>query len=322
MSIASADPTPLPSILVIGESVLDVVVTADGRHHPHPGGSPLNVAVGLGRLGDDVRLLTSIGHDDAGDILRAHLRGSGVQLHTGTAVVGSSSSATARLGADGAARYEFAVTWDLSDHACAGSAPIVHTGSIATALEPGASQVGRLLDEARPTSLVTFDPNIRPSLVGEHSTHLRRTEEFFALADVVKLSDEDAAWLYPGLPPQAVVDRVLAFGPALVALTLGGAGSIVASSTHHDERAASAPRVVDTVGAGDSFMAGLIHGLTDLMRDPVADLDTLRSGTALDASTIGRLADLASACSAVTVQRSGADLPWRDDLVDVLGAPA
>jgi fructokinase len=300
-------------VLVVGESILDVVVDGDGSRKPVPGGSPMNVAVGLGRLGNDVRLITSLGSDDAGDLIRKHLSASGVALHPNSPTTARTSTATATIGGDGAADYDFAIDWALPETHLTASASIVHTGSIAAICEPGATRVRRLLTDLRPAALVTFDPNIRPALAGDHQKRVSDIEDFFALADVVKLSDEDAGWLYPGLNGDDVIEHILSFGPAMVGLTLGAHGAVLATKGHRTIQQAMAPHIVDTVGAGDAFMAGLIHGLADSLATTGAPPTHMRSACLVGADSLSRIAHLASLCSAVTVQRAGADLPrWSD----------
>jgi fructokinase len=300
-------------VLVVGESILDVVVDGDGNRTPVPGGSPMNVAVGLGRLENEVRLITSLGSDDAGDLIRKHLSASGVALHPNSATTARTSTATATIGGDGAADYDFTIDWALPETHLTASASIVHTGSIAAICEPGATGVRRLLTDLRPAALVTFDPNIRPALAGDHHKRVSDTEDFFALADVVKLSEEDAGWLYPSLNSDDVIDHILSFGPTMVGLTLGAHGAVLATKGHRTIQQAMAPHIVDTVGAGDAFMAGLIHGLADLLATTDAPPTHMRSARLVDADSLSRIAHLASLCSAVTVQRAGADLPrWLD----------
>lgn len=307
----------MTGFLVIGEALVDVVRDRDGSVTERPGGSPLNVAVGLGRLGRDVRLLTSLGGDARGDVVSAHLAASHVVVESAGRAGVATSSATAVIAADGSARYEFDLDWDLRE-APTPQAAVVHTGSLAAALAPGDEVALRAVAVARGSSLVSFDPNIRAALMRPHRAQVPRTERFFAVADVVKLSDEDAEWLYPGVPTDAVVDRILALGPALVSITLGAAGALVATRNHRSRRSADSTGLVDTIGAGDSFMAGLLHGLAGhLERD---GLCAVRDGGVLTRDALESLADLASACSSITVRRRGADLPWASELAGVVGS--
>ncbi|MEN2741647.1 PfkB family carbohydrate kinase [Microbacterium sp. X-17] len=150
-----------PEILVIGEALIDIVREADGTTSRLPGGSPTYVAVGLSRLGHSVTELTSLGDDDDGMILRTHLHDSGVRIHLKSRINDYTSRAEVDLTAAGEADLEFAVTWAIPDSIRWDSYDIVHTGSIALALEPGASSLLNLLRHRPKHVLLTVDPNVR-----------------------------------------------------------------------------------------------------------------------------------------------------------------
>jgi fructokinase len=215
--------------------------------------------------------------------------------------------ATAHLGADGAATYEFDLTWDLAPDAAARPGTlVVHTGSVAAVLEPGASAVRRVLDDARSTATVTYDPNVRPTLMGTPDDVRDRIEDLVATSDVVKVSDEDLLWLYPGADLDEVASRWQAAGPALVVVTLGGDGAFARTRTGRVDVAAPRVTVADTVGAGDSFMGALVHGLWD------ADLLGAGRRPALAAVTADTLTTVLDRCvrvAAITVSRAGANPP-------------
>ena len=293
-----------PRFLVVGEALVDVIHGPEGAV-AHPGGSPTNVAVGLARLRHDVRELCYLGDDDYGALLRAHLQAAGVREEPGALVAPASSVADVRLDAAGDAHYDFSVLWDAPtaiEWAPGGEAvDVVHAGSIALALEPGAGHVLELL-RGRPAGVrVTIDPNVRPAFLPRKGA-AARLEPFFALADLVKLSDEDAEYLYPGLAPEMVLDHVLDLGPSIVAVTRGAAGAVLATAGEEVEVPAAADRVVDTVGAGDSFMAALVSA--------VADAGDWNPGLA----RLEQYARFASRASGITVSRAGPDLPTRAEL--------
>jgi fructokinase len=284
-------------VLVVGEALIDIV---DGEEIL--GGSPANVALGLGRLGVGVDLLTAIGADDRGDRIIDHLGRSGVTVLPESRSLERTSTARATIGPDGSATYDFDIEWRVPVTA-ADEHDIVHVGSIACFLEPGADAVVTLARRAAARgATVTFDPNIRPDLLGGTDA-LHRVEELAKIASVVKLSDEDAAHLYPGLSVDAVVDRLLTLEPRIVAVTEGGAGAVIASADGRVRVAAPKVTVVDTVGAGDTFMASL-----------VASLPALPDGL-LRAAELEPVLRRCVAAAAVTVSRAGADLPWRDEVV-------
>lgn len=297
--------------LIVGEALVDVVVSPDGVSATHPGGSPANVALGLGRLGRDVELLTSLGDDPHGELVRAHLEASGVQLAAG-APAAHTSVATATIDAEGVASYDFDLAWALPGKAVTRPTPtVVHTGSIAAVLEPGGSDVEALLRAARATSTITYDPNARPSLMGDPASALRRIEAFVELADVVKVSDEDLEWLMPGVDPLDAARQWAAANTALVVVTRGGEGSIAVAAGEVIDVPPVRVQVVDTVGAGDSYMAGLIDGLWE------AGLLGAQRREALAAAPRDVIADVLGRCgriAAITVSRAGANPPTTAEL--------
>jgi fructokinase len=258
-------------VLVIGESLIDVV---DGVEHP--GGSPMNVAYGLARLGEKVRLLTSLGHDDRGEAIDRHVTAAGVEIVPASFGSERTATATVRVDAAGVASYDFDIRWQLPEVRPTDGgnrladelamADIVHTGSIAAFLAPGADVVREMLQEARKRrALVSFDPNIRAALVGPHAGAASRFEELARLADLVKLSDEDAAWLYPDASVDRVLDMVLALGPALAVVTRGADGAVLATESVRVTVPGVEAEVIDTIGAGDSFMSALVSGVARML---------------------------------------------------------
>jgi len=300
-----------PRVLVIGEALVDVV-RRDGEEVAHPGGSPLNVAVGLQRLGVPATLHSTFGADPHGVAIAQHLEASGVSVTATTVGDGETSVALAEIGEDGAASYTFSIDWDPAPlDVPEGFFTAVHTGSIGAALEPGATVVERLLTRLRPTATVTFDPNVRPQLMGDPDDARTRIERLIGLADVVKASDEDLGWLYPDATVAESMQRWLALGPGLVVVTRGadGADALAAGGAVHVPAAATT--VVDTIGAGDSFMAGLIAALGDRAVLGGAERARLRS---LSRSDIAEVVGFAVRCAAITVSRPGADPPTREEL--------
>jgi fructokinase len=303
-----------PRALVVGEALVDVVRRTDGSVAEHPGGSPMNVAIGLGRLGRGVDLLTWLGDDARGDAVRRHLEASAVRVLSGDTSPASTSVATANLDADGVATYDFDLAWDLParwDEPVVDPI-VVHTGSIAAVLAPGGSAVVRLVAAHRASSTITYDPNLRPALMGTPETTRPRVEALVALSDVVKVSDEDLEWLHPGVAPTEIAEEWSRLGPGLVVVTNGGDGAF-AHTAGGVRLIIPAPRVevADTVGAGDSFMAGLIDGLWSAgllgahRRGALADVD---------AATLQRVLARCARIAAITVSRAGANPPSSTEL--------
>ncbi|MBT2512441.1 carbohydrate kinase [Arthrobacter sp. ISL-30] len=290
-----------PDVIVIGEALVDVVTTSKGTIE-HPGGSPANVAYGLGRLEVSTALLTSIGDDERGAAIERHLSTAGVALLPGSRTQGRTASATATLAADGSAHYDFDIAWDLKPVTPAYLPKVLHTGSIASFLAPGAAVVKGLLEQAHRECLVTYDPNIRPALLGSHAEALAIFEELVPLTDVVKLSDEDAQWLYPGQQPKEAAARILGLGAGLAVITLGSEGSLLATPATQLHVPSVRTTVADTIGAGDSYMAALIYGLL------------CRSTDGLAPSVLETLGRTASKAAAITVSRPGANPPTVEEL--------
>jgi fructokinase len=293
-------------VLVVGEALTDVVTSPDGQHREHPGGSPANVAVTLGRLGHRPVFATALGRDDRGRRIIEWLESSGVVLAGSSETVGPTSVAASRLGPDGGATYEFALAW-APELPPVGSAQLVHVGSIATLLEPGADEVLRLVQEARDTATVVYDPNLRPTICPDRVSVRRRVEQLVLLADAVKASDEDLAWLYPDEAFEAVLRRWADAGPALVVGTRGADGALLVTRSAESAVPGRPVDVVDTIGAGDAFMGGLIHGLLDAELDGA---DQRASLHAAPAHVLEAMVTFAAEVAAATVARAGANPPW------------
>ena len=304
-----------PHILAIGEALIDVVMTYEQPDFPVeiPGGSPANVALTLGRLNRPVALATWIGLDERGRLIDFHMNDSDVHVTAASRGASHTSTALARLDESGAASYTFDLEWAPTPPIkVPPTAQILEAGSISAIIEPGASAVLDALARGREHALVCFDPNARPSIMGEPEAALASLERFIALADVVKVSDEDIEWLTGGAPIDEVVDRWLGMGPSLVVVTRGKHGSDVATASglRFTKTPADVP-VVDTVGAGDSFMGGIIDAMWGMGLRGGEARETLRT---LPEEQVRAIIDRASAVSDVTVSRKGANPPWAHEL--------
>ncbi|WP_392667765.1 carbohydrate kinase [Streptomyces sp. LN785] len=305
----TADPLDAPDplgFLVIGECVADIVRLPHEADRVHPGGSPANVAYGLARLGRCSTLLTQLGPDDGGRLIADHLTSAGVVLRTDGSTAPTPAASVA-LDAGGRPAYTFDITWTLSAVVPERPPHHVHTGSIAAVMEPGAATVVAAVESLRTTATVSYDPNVRPALMGDHATAVRRVERCVALSDVVKASDEDLDWLYPGRSTESVAAEWLATGgPALVLVTLGADGAL--AFTPGARAVVGAPRteVVDTVGAGDAFMSGALHALAAHGLLGSAGRAGLH---AIDPVTVTDVLRHAAASAALTVARAGANPP-------------
>lgn len=301
-----------PLIAVIGEALIDL--SGAGDDDPwlaRPGGSPYNVAIGLARLERSAAFVGRFSRDPLGAILREHAQRSGVDLTYAVAAPEPTTIAVVEL-VDGIAEYRFGVegTADFcwTDGELAGipdEVGVVHFGSLASWLGPGDAAIARCVERRRETALISYDPNVRPSLQPDREAARRQVAAGVALADLVKTSADDLAWLYGDADPADVARSWLARGASLVVVTSGGDGSAAYTSKHAVHRPVRPVQVVDTVGAGDAFMAGLLDALTD---GGTVTRDSLR---ALDAGALAELLDAAALVAALTCGRAGANPPRR-----------
>jgi len=299
--------------LVIGEALIDVVRHPDGSETSLPGGSPANVALGLGRLGKQVELLTWIALDENGRTIREHLETAGVTLVRGSESAIHTPVARAFLDDSGAANYDFDLTWALSPGAALTRKPIVvHTGSIAAVMSPGAASVRSIVENSRESATITYDPNVRPALMGNRVTALKQIEQLVELSDIVKVSDDDLDWLDPERPPNVLARRWLEMGPAIVVVTRGemGATIFIGDGRKIDATAPQVP-VADTVGAGDAFMSGLIDGLWS-QGYLGAENRLMLPEVTTDVATY--VLNRSVGIAAITVSREGADPPTKEEL--------
>ncbi|MEX0426684.1 PfkB family carbohydrate kinase [Nocardioides sp. DS6] len=285
--------------LVVGEALVDVV-RRGAEVVEYPGGSAANAAVALARLGRPVRLWTAYAGDAGGAVLDHHLTEAGIRLATDPHVLDRTPSATATIGATGAASYVFDVDWRLADAPATDTARFVHVCSWGPVLEPGAGRVRDLLSTTAAT--VTYDVNVRPAVTGVGPGLAEAVERTAALAQLVKASDEDLEVLYPGYGLEEAAARLRALGPRAVVVTRGAEGA-----TWFGAQVVSVGAmpvlVADTIGAGDTFGAALLDALWD---DDLATISQER---------IAAVLRHAVRAAAVTVSRPGADPPYASELL-------
>lgn len=305
-----------PRVLCLGEALIDVVIRPESTVE-HVGGSLLNVAAGIATLGDDASICAWWGKDKRGDRLAEWATSSGVTIVEGVDAAEKTAVAYARLDADGRATYEFDLEWRVPPIADLSQYGHLHTGSIAATLEPGGSHVVDVVRQLRRHGTVSYDPNVRPALMVAPDQVVGRVEEIIAMTDVLKASDEDIAWLYPEVPVEDVMRRWIKAGPSMVVVTRGpwGAYALLAGNRdmlHVDQMTV---KVGDTVGAGDSFMAGLVSGLLDagFIGSPQARERLRGAGW----SDVQPALHRAVVTSALTVSRSGAYAPTKAEVEEV-----
>ena len=305
-------------ILCCGEALIDMLPgrTAQGAEafSPHCGGAVFNTAIALGRLGAPVSFFAGISTDFFGDQLRRALAESQVGLDHLRISDRPTTLAFVRL-TNGQASYAFFDENSAGRMLSEADLPVsddtieaLHFSCLSLVPEPCGSTYETLLRRECSRRVIMLDPNIRVSFIKDKPKHLQRMRRMMAMADIVKLSDEDLAWFGENGEHDEIASRWLAAGPKLVVITGGARGATGYTIRHKVEAAAPRVAVVDTVGAGDTFNAGLLAALREaglLDKHGIAEIDQARLHAAL--STAARAA-------AVTCSRAGANPPWRNEL--------
>jgi fructokinase len=308
-----------PVLTVIGEALVDVVRDpASGRYREAPGGSPFNVAIGLARLGNRTSLMARLSDDRYGLLLRSTAAAEGVDLRAAPRAAERATVATATVDAGGQVTYEFDMDgtadwqWTAAElRELSPATELLHFGSIASWTPPGAARVAELVGELRTGDnvLISYDPNIRPAVFGGRDGGIEVVERSVRDAHVVKASREDVEWLYPEIATDDVAARWSRLGARLVVVTDGAEGATAYLGTRPPlRRPGRHVTVVDTIGAGDAFTAGLITGLVRRRLYRNGRLEGIPDGTLAD------IVDEAVLVSAITCEREGADPPRLDEL--------
>jgi len=300
-------------IVVCGEALIDMIQNGDGTQRAAPGGGPFNTARALARLGVATAFLGRLSTDKFGRELADLLVADGASLELASVGPEPTTIALADVDPKGLADYEFVIQGTSAPNLIPEMLPArlgpevsaLHLGTLGLVLEPMASTLVELVSREREGRLVMLDPNIRVGLVDE-GEYRERLAAVVAASSILKASDTDLAWLYPECSYENAADRVLDEGVPLVVVTLGAVG---AYGAHRDQRihvAAPPVHVVDTIGAGDAFGAGLLAWLDDhsLIRpSPSLSEDQLRSAL-----------EYACLAASLTCSRAGADPPWKRDM--------
>jgi fructokinase len=306
-------------VVVIGEAIVDLVPAGQGRSFTaSPGGSPYNVAIGLARLGLSTTLMARLSDGQLGRILREHAAAEGIRLDAAPHARELATLAVVSVDDDARASYDFYADgtadwhWTAGEISRAPEAPaVLHFGSLASWTPPGDERICLLAQRMRDRGdvLVSYDPNVRPGLLRDRDHARQLVERNVRLAHLTRASAEDIGWLYPGESTDKVAQRWLGLGSAVVAITDGGSGAY-AFTTHGDTIRRPAPpvAVVDTVGAGDAFTAGLIASLIRRNQHSPAQLRASR------AAELSGALDEAILVASLTCQRAGADPPTSREL--------
>ena len=304
-------------ILCAGEALIDMLpretVAGEAAFAPHAGGAVFNTSIALGRLGVPTQFYSGISTDLFGTVLTDALTASNVDASLAHRSDAPTTLAFVKL-IDGHATYAF---YDENtagrllpvDSLPATAADAVFLGGISLAVEPCAGTYAALLKQESASKVTMIDPNVRPTFIKDEATYRARMAEMIGLADIIKLSDEDLDWFDPKGDTADKARRMVADNDLkLLCITEGSKGVTGYSANHEVFVSANKATVVDTVGAGDTFNAGLLASLHNaglLTKTAVAELseDAIRDALALGAKT-----------AAITVSRAGANPPWASEL--------
>jgi len=305
-------------ILCCGESLIDMLPrrtdSGEEAFAPYPGGAVFNTAIALGRLGAPVGFFSGISSDLFGEILQKSLADSNVSSAHSSISDRPTTLAFVKL-VNGQASYAFydentagrmLTADDLPD--LPDSIQAAFFGGISLVGEPCGSAYEALMTRETTARVTMIDPNIRPGFVTDEAAYRARIARMLALADIVKLSDEDLHWLYGDGAIDDLARGVLARGAKLVCITEGAKGATAFTSQHEIFVAAEKVDVVDTVGAGDTFNSGILAALHD------AGALTKTGVAALTDTALHGALSLAARSAAVTVSRAGANPPWKSEL--------
>jgi fructokinase len=305
-------------ILCCGEALIDMLPreTASGEaaFAPYAGGAVFNSAIALGRLGAPVEFFTGLSSDLFGDVLRNSL----VESNVGTAYAHVSARPTTLAFVkltNGQAKYVFYDEGTAGRMLSADDLPALSAnveamlfGAISLIPEPCGSTYEALMAREHVKRVTMLDPNIRPGFILDAAAHRARMMRMVAMADIVKLSDEDLAWFGEQGSTEDIAHRWLGLGPKLILLTRGGDGATGYTLRHTVHAPTRRVEVVDTVGAGDTFNAGVLAALHE------AGLLTKASIAELSERQIAAALELGVRAAAVTVSRAGANPPWRREV--------
>ena len=301
------------SIWVCGEVLIDLIPGADGVRVPHVGGGPANTAKALARLGHDVQFIDGISTDEYGVAARKELIDDEVKLDLALTSDQPTCLAIVSLDANGGASYEFKIdgtaTFDFDlkwlPDPSRYKPQVLHIGTLVTVIQPGADVLYDWAMQVAEFAPIVFDPNIRPSVMGDHDLYEAAVEKWAALSSVIKVSDDDMAWLYPGQKYEDVAKRWLNDGAALVVVTRGSNGIIGFTANGSVEVDGAKITVADTVGAGDTVGAIIVEAMIE------------KGILALTGDVLKATLHRAAVAAGITCSRKGAQPPYKHELKNV-----
>jgi fructokinase len=294
----------MSQVWVTGEVLIDLIPEGSERK-PIVGGGPANTAKTLSKLGIDIQFIDGISTDDYGLMAKEELVASGVKLDYVKYSDKPTCLAIVSLSDSGSASYEFVIentatfdfTLDWLPNPQTERPSLLHIGTLATVIEPGASVLFEWAQSVAKIAPIVFDPNIRPAVIGDREVYKNQVERLVSISSAVKVSDEDLKWLYPSLEIEQAVNNWIAKGLSLIVVTSGDkglAGYRVGEKVSVD---AVKVTVADTVGAGDTVGAILVEAI---VKDGLDTLDGVR---------LEMMLKRAAKAAAITVSRSGANPP-------------
>ena len=294
----------MSQVWVTGEVLIDLIPEGSERK-PIVGGGPANTAKALAKIGIDTQFIDGISTDDYGQMAKDELISAGVKLDYVKYSDKPTCLAIVSLSDSGSASYEFAIentatfdfTPDWLPNPQTERPALLHIGTLATAIEPGASVLFEWAQSVAKVAPVVFDPNIRPAVMNDRKQYVVQVERWVSISSAVKVSDEDIKWLYPSLEIDQVVNNWLTKGPSLIVVTYGDkglAGYRVGEKVSVD---AVKVAVADTVGAGDTVGAILVEAI---VKDGLNSLSGVR---------LEMMLKRAAKAAAITVSRTGANPP-------------
>jgi fructokinase len=294
----------MSQVWVVGEVLIDLIPDGSDRK-PIVGGGPANTAKALSKLGTDTQFIDGISTDDYGQIAKNELVASGVKLDYVKYSKKPTCLAIVSLSESGSATYEFVIentatfdfTPDWLPNPQTEKPVLLHIGTLATVIEPGASDLFEWAQSVAKVAPIVFDPNIRPAVMNDREKYVKQVERWVSISSAVKVSDEDIRWLYPSLDIDQVVNNWLTKGPSLIVVTYGDKG--LAGYRVGKKVSIDAVKVVvaDTVGAGDTVGAILVE---EIVKDGLNSLIGVR---------LEKMLNRAAKAAAITVSRSGANPP-------------
>lgn len=305
-------------ILCCGEALIDMLprttTLGEDAYAPYAGGAIFNTAIALGRLGVPTGFFTGLSDDMMGDILRNTLRESAVDYSYCATLSRPTTVAFVKL-VDGHATYAFydegtagRMITEAELPALGDDCEALHFGAISLIPEPCGSTYEALLKREHGKRVISLDPNIRPGFIKDKDAHMGRIRRMADMADIVKFSDEDLAWFGLDGDEETLARHWLHHGAKLVVVTRGAQGAVGYTANHKVTVPSERVSVVDTVGAGDTFDAGVLASLK------MQNLLTKQQVAKLDEDQIAKALALGARAAAVTVSRAGANPPWAKEI--------